>query len=305
MKISTVLEKGKPVFSFEFFPPKTPEGVLHLFETIEQLKPLSPSFVSVTYGAGGSTRELTVDLVRRIKNELGIEAMAHLTCVGAGKDEIDHVLYRLKEFGIENVLALRGDPQNGQGAFVVPSDGFSYASELTAHIRKNFNFSLGGACYPEGHIECGTTGRGHGSTGGRDLKKDLEHLRMKVEAGVDFMITQLFFDNNYFFEFVERAHKSGIRIPIIPGIMPITNVNQVKRFTKMCGASIPNVLLSELESVEQDSAAVTKIGVRHATEQCQNLLKQFAPGIHFYTLNKSSATKAILESLVALGYVKK
>lgn len=285
MKISTVLKQGKPVFSFEFFPPKTPEGVHNLFATIAHLKPLSPSFVSVTYGAGGSTRELTVDLVRRIKNELGIEAMAHLTCTGAGREEIDKVLNQLQDFGIENVLALRGDPQNGQADFVIPADGFSYASELTAHIRKKFNFSLGGACYPEGHIEC------------RDLKRDLEHLKIKVDEGVDFIITQLFFENKYFFEFIDRAGKAGIRIPIIPGIMPITNVNQVKRFTKMCGASLPKALLLELESVEADGEAVTKIGIRHATEQCRNLLKQGAPGIHFYTLNKSSATKAILESL--------
>jgi methylenetetrahydrofolate reductase (NADPH) len=285
MKISTVLAQGKPVFSFEFFPPKTPEGVANLFKTIAHLKLLSPSFVSVTYGAGGSTRELTVDLVKLIKNELGIETMAHLTCVGAGKDEIDKVLVQLKDAGIENVLALRGDPQSGQETFVIPADGFSYASELTAHIRKKFNFSLGGACYPEGHIEC------------RDLKRDLEHLKIKVDAGAEFIITQIFFENSYFFEFVDRAEKAGIRIPIIPGIMPITNVNQVKRFTKICGASLPKALLLELESVEDNSEAVTKIGVRHATAQCRNLLTQSAPGIHFYTLNKSSATKEILESL--------
>ncbi len=288
MKISAVLKQGKPVFSFEFFPPKTPEGVVNLFETIAHLKPLSPSFVSVTYGAGGSTRELTVDLVRRIKHELGIEAMAHLTCTGAGKDEIGKVLVQLKDFGIENVLVLRGDPLNGQGTFVKPVDGFSYASELASHINKKFNFSLGGACYPEGHIEC------------PDLKKDLEHLKIKVEAGVDFIITQLFFDNRYFFDFVDRARRAGIHIPIIPGIMPITNVNQVKRFTKMCGASIPEALLLELGSVEEDNEAVTKIGVRHATEQCRNLLTQSVPGIHFYTLNKLSATKSILESLADL-----
>ncbi len=285
MKISAFLAKGKPVFSFEFFPPKTPEGLLHLFETIGHLKPLSPSFVSVTYGAGGSTRELTVDLVRQIKHELGIEAMAHLTCVGAGKDEIDKVLYQLEDAGIENLLALRGDPPNGDVTFAKPADGFSYASELVAHIRKKFHFSLGGACYPEGHIEC------------PDLKKDLEHLKIKVDEGVDFIITQLFFDNRYFFDFVDRAKQTGIHIPIIPGIMPITNVNQVKRFTKICGVSIPQALLSELEAVEQDNEAVTQLSIRHATEQCRDLLMQGAPGIHFYTLNKSSATQAILESL--------
>ena len=300
MKISTVLDQGNPVFSFEFFPPKTPEGVLHLFETIAHLKPLSPSFVSVTYGAGGSTRELTVELVKRIKNELGIEAMAHLTCVGAEKDEIDKVVYQLQDAGIENVLALRGDPQNGQGAFVMPENGFAYASELTAHLRKKFHFSLGGACYPEGHIECCTATAGGATTAGPDLKKDLENLKIKVGEGLDFIITQLFFDNRYFFEFVARARNAGIHIPIIPGIMPITNVNQVKRFTKMCGATIPKELLLELESVEEDHEATTKIGIRHATEQCRNLLTQSAAGIHFYTLNKSSATKAILESLADL-----
>jgi methylenetetrahydrofolate reductase (NADPH) len=285
MKISELLKGEAPVFSFEFFPPKTPQGVEHLFETVENLKSLSPSFVSVTYGAGGSTHELTVDLVSRIKNDLNIEAMAHLTCIGAGQDEIHQILERLKRCCIDNVLALRGDPPNGQGTFLKPENGFAYASELVAYLRKHFHFSLGGACYPEGHIEC------------PDLVKDLEHLKRKVDSGLDFVITQLFFDNQYFFDFIERADRAGIRIPIIPGIMPITNVNQVKRFTRMCGASIPESLLLELESVDGDGEAVMKIGVRHAVEQCRDLLQQGVPGIHFYTLNKSSATQAILELL--------
>ncbi len=285
MKIVDLLGKGKPVFSFEFFPPKTPEGVERLFETISNLKSLSPAFVSVTYGAGGSTRELTVDLVRRIKVERNIEAMAHLTCVGAGRDDIDRVLDRLELFGIENVLALRGDPPNGQGIFIRPANGFLYASELTTHIRQKYHFSLGGACYPEGHIEC------------RNIQMDLEHLKIKVDEGLDFVITQLFFENRYYFDFMERARQTGIRVPIIPGIMPITNLNQVKRFTRMCGATIPDPLLSELELVQEDGEAVTTIGIRHAVKQCRELLGQGAPGIHFYTLNKSSATRAILESL--------
>jgi methylenetetrahydrofolate reductase (NADPH) len=285
MKIVDLFANGKPLFSFEFFPPKTPEGVLHLFETIGHLKPLAPSFVSVTYGAGGSTRHLTVHLVERIKKELGIEAMAHLTCVGATRDEIDQVLDQLAACGIENILALRGDPPNMQGTFTPTLNGFPYASELTAHIRKKFNFSLGGACYPEGHIEC------------RDLQKDLEHLKLKVDSGVDFIITQLFFDNQYFYDFLDRARKAGIHIPIIAGIMPVTNVNQVKRFTKMCGASLPKTLLSRLELVEHDDAAVSEIGIAHAIFQCGDLLAQGVPGIHFYTLNKSSATRAILKSL--------
>ncbi len=293
MKISELLKGDAPVFSFEFFPPKTPEGVEHLFETVENLKSLSPSFVSVTYGAGGSTRELTIDLVSRIKNDLKIEAMAHLTCVGAGKDEISRILYQLQQRGIDNVLALRGDPPNGQAVFSKPENGFLFASELVGYLRKHFNFSLGGACYPEGHIEC------------PDLAKDMEHLKRKVDAGLDFVITQLFFDNRYFFDFVERADRAGIRIPIIPGIMPITNVNQVKRFTKMCGASIPESLLLELESVDGDGDAVMKIGVRHAVEQCRDLLKQGVPGIHFYTLNKSPATRAILDALLATSPSKR
>ncbi|MEK7286876.1 MAG: methylenetetrahydrofolate reductase [NAD(P)H] [Nitrospirota bacterium] len=285
MKIASLFAAGKPLFSFEFFPPKTQEGVLHLFETIEHLKPLSPDFVSVTYGAGGSTRDLTLDLVRQIKNNLQIEAMAHLTCIGATRDEIVQNLDRLTALGIENILALRGDPPNGQGAFIPSENGFSYAGELSGHIRKKFNFSLGGACYPEGHIEC------------RDLEKDLEHLKWKVASGLDFLITQLFFDNHYFFDFIERARKAGIEIPIIAGIMPITNVNQVKRFTKLCGATIPEALLSELEEVEQDAVAVEQVGIRHAVMQCKALLASGVSGIHFYTLNKSSATRAILERL--------
>ncbi len=286
MKIVDLFGKSKPVFSFEFFPPKTPEGVNHLFETIRQLKSLAPSFVSVTYGAGGTTRALTVDLVRRIKSEQNIEAMAHLTCVSAGRDEIDQVLDQLKQFGIENILALRGDPPNGQTTFTRPENGFLYASELATYIRKNACFSLGGACYPEGHIE---------SNG--EMQRELYHLKLKVDAGLDFVITQLFFDNEYYFNFIEQVRKAGICVPVIAGIMPITNLGQVKRFTKMCGASIPALLLQELESVEESEEAVTNIGIRHAVKQCQQLLVQGVPGIHFYTLNKSSATRAILESL--------
>jgi methylenetetrahydrofolate reductase (NADPH) len=239
----------------------------------------------VTYGAGGSTQKLTVDIVNRIKNELQIETMAHLTCVGTGRDEIDQTLYQLEHYGIDNVLVLRGDPPSGGAIFSRPENGFSYAAELVTHLYKNFQFSLGSACYPEGHIEC------------RDLKSDMKHLKQKVDAGVDFLITQLFFDNQYFFDFIERARRAGIAVPIIPGIMPITNVNQVKRFTQMCGASIPKTLLLELESVHENDQAVFKIGVRHAVEQCREILKQGYRGVHFYTLNQSSATRAILESL--------
>lgn len=285
MKIPFYFKSGRPAFSFEFFPPKTDEGVAHLFQTIGELKALAPAFVSVTYGAGGSSRQRTVEIVQRIKNEHGIEAMAHLTCVGSDRLEIERTLEQLKTAGIENILALRGDPPKGETTFTRPADGFSYAYELVAYIRKRYDFSLVGACYPEGHVEC------------RNLEKDLAHLKKKVDNGLDFIITQLFFDNRHYFAFERRARALGIQVPIVPGIMPITNVGQVKRFTEMCGASIPLSLLSALEPVQDDPEAVMALGIRHATEQCRELLFQGAPGVHFYTLNKSPATRAILGSL--------
>jgi len=211
--------------------------------------------------------------------------MAHLTCVGSNRSETDRILTRLHESGVENILALRGDPPRGEREFRPCPDGFSHASELTAYIRSRFGFALGGAGYPEGHIEC------------RDLEKDLVHLKMKVDAGLDFIITQLFFDNRHYFDFSSRAIRAGISVPIIPGIMPITNVGQVKRFIEMCGASIPSDLLAELESVQDDPKEVVRVGIRFASQQCRDLLLGGARGIHFYTLNRSLATRAVLESL--------
>lgn len=288
MKILQYFSSSQKVFSFEFFPPKTDEGVVQLFKTIGDLKPLNPAFVSVTCGAGGGTRDRTVDLVRRIKHQHGIEAMAHLTCTGSDRSEIDRTLEEMDKAGIENVLALRGDPPKGETTFHPQAKGFSHASDLVAYIRQRYNFSLVGAGYPEGHVEC------------RDLEKDLTYLKVKVDAGLDFVITQLFFDNQCYFAFLERARAIGIQVPIVPGIMPITNVGQVKRFTEMCGASIPANLLTELESVQDNPESVMRLGIRHATAQCRELLLAGTPGIHFYTLNKSPATRAILESLTDL-----
>jgi methylenetetrahydrofolate reductase (NADPH) len=286
VRISEILGRGDPVFSFEFFPPKTPQGVQNLYRTIEHLRELEPSYVSVTYGAGGSTRELTVDLVSRIRSEIGIEAMAHLTCVGAGRQEIRAVLDELRRRGIENVLALRGDPPRDQPHFVPAPDGFRYASELVTFIREEgYGFCLGGAGYPEGHIECG------------DLDLDLEHLCIKVNAGLEFVITQLFFDNRDFFAFVGRVRRAGIEVPIIPGIMPITNVSQIERFTRMCGAHIPEELMARLDRARDDEEQVRRIGVEHAIAQCRDLLAGGASGIHFYTLNQSPATQAILRAV--------
>jgi methylenetetrahydrofolate reductase (NADPH) len=286
MHIRELINGNGPVFSFEFFPPKTAQGEQNLYQTIERLRELRPTFVSVTYGAGGTTRDKTVELVSRIKQDIGIEAMAHLTCVGANRDEIEAVLERLHARGIENVLALRGDPPGDHAEFVRPANGFGFASELVSFIRsRGFPCSLGGAGYPEGHVEC------------RDLEQDLTHLKNKVEAGLDFVITQLFFNNANYFSFVERARACGVRVPIIPGIMPITNVAQIERFTAMCGARIPAPLTARLEAVRDDEEAVRMIGIDHATAQCRELLARGAPGIHFYTLNQSPATRAILERL--------
>jgi methylenetetrahydrofolate reductase (NADPH) len=281
-----MLQNGyKPLFSFEFFPPKTDEGMVSLFNTVAELKELRPSFVSVTYGAGGSTREKTVDLVTRIKHEIGIEAMAHLTCVGASRMEIAQVLERLKSNGIENVLTLRGDPPKGEATFTPTKDGFSYASDLAGFVRSHYDFCIGGAGYPEGHVEC------------PDKIKDLEHLKIKVDAGIEFIITQLFFDNADYFDFVERCRKIGIGLPITPGIMPVTNFAQIKRFTSMCGSKIPQALHDALDRVQDREADVMKVGVDYAIQQCQELLDSGVPGIHFYTLNRSPATRMIFQNL--------
>jgi methylenetetrahydrofolate reductase (NADPH) len=286
MRIGDLFARGAPVFSFEFFPPRTEAGEQALLRTIANLRHLQPSFVSVTYGAGGSTREKTIDIVTRVKREYGIEAMAHLTCVGHHRDEITAILQRLEGCGIENVLPLRGDPPQGETAFVRPINGFGYAAELVRFIRDaGYSFCLAGAGYPEGHQEC------------RDLARDIEHLRQKVAAGVDFVITQLFYDNPDYFAFVERARRVGIVVPLVPGIMPITNLAQIERIARLCGARIPTALHEQLQAASGDAAAVQAIGIEYATRQCRELLTGGAPGIHFYTLNQSPATAAILADL--------
>jgi methylenetetrahydrofolate reductase (NADPH) len=271
MKIKAILEKVRPAFSFEFFPPKNSEGFEQLFTTIGQLKSCQPSYVSVTFGAGGSTRAQTIELVGRIKREIGLESMAHLTCVGSSKEELRSILDTLQENGIHNILALRGDPPQGQEKFTKAENGFAYANELVEFIRKHYDFCVGVAGYPEGHVEC------------PDKNVDLENLKKKVDAGADFIVTQLFFDNRFYFDFVERALTAGIKIPIIPGIMPVLNVKQTQRFTKMCGSTIPETLMKQLESFQDEPDTVRKIGIEHATVQCELLLQQEAPGIHFYT----------------------
>ncbi len=285
MKISDILERVNPAFSFEFFPPKDDDGFSKLFKTIDNLKTWNPAFVSVTYGAGGSTRSKTIDLVGRIKKEIGLESMAHLTCVGHSANEINSVLKSIENQNVDNVLALRGDPPQGEKKFIKQEIGFGYASELVEFTNKKFSFCIGVAGYPEKHPESS------------DRKQDLMHLKEKVSAGASFIITQLFFENKFYFDFVDDLRSIGIKVPIIPGIMPILNLKQVKRFTKMCGATIPIDLMTRLESVQGDPEAINEIGIDHATKQCRDLLKKGAPGIHFYTLNQSRATLSVLERL--------
>ena len=290
MKIRNKLNPSKPCFSFEFFPPKTPQGEANLWATLDDLRSLEPGFVSVTYGAGGSSRDKTVELVTHIKERTGIEAMAHVTCVGHTQDELKHILDTLKAAKIENVLPLRGDPPKGQKEFTAVPGGFRYANQFVEFIREQgFDFGLAGACYPEGHVD----------TPSRD--DDLANLKKKVDAGLDFVITQLFFDNAFYFDFVERARRNGINVPIVPGIMPITGYEQLNKFIRLCGTTVPMRLQLQLEKVKDDPEACAALGVAHATVQCVELLNRGVPGIHFYTLNKSPSTRMIVGALRARG----
>ena len=292
MRIADAFGPGRPpVISFEFFPPRTPEAEARLYDTVAQLAPLQPTFVSVTYGAGGATRRLTRDIVERIKNEIGLEAMAHLTCLGHTADELAEILDGLTAAGIENVLALRGDPPKGQTTFVPTEGGFAHGSELVTFIREGWDVCIVGAAYPEKHPEA------------PDLEIDLRHLKEKVENGAQVLITQLFFEAKTYFAFVDRVRAAGIGVPIVPGIMPITNVSQIERFTTMCGASIPASLREMLAGVRDDDAAVTAIGIEWARDQCRALLEGGAPGLHFYTLNRHHSAQEILGLLRAEGRV--
>jgi methylenetetrahydrofolate reductase (NADPH) len=279
--------EGEPSFSFEFFPPKTDEGERNLGRALAELSRLEPTFVSVTYGAAGSEtqKRKTVDIVAAIKAEHGLEAMAHFTCVGATVEELRDMLDLMRDAGIKNVLALRGDPPAAQTEWTATEGGLSYSRELIELIRDEYDFAIGAACFPEVHIHA------------ESAESDLRYCKEKVDAGARFLITQLFFDNVIYWEFVGRARDMGIDVPIIPGIMPITNFEQIKRFTSMCGATIPDGLLRELGLRADQPDAVAGLGVAYATLQCADLLAKGAPGIHFYTLNRSTATRAILSAL--------
>lgn len=285
MRIDQILDTQRPVFSFEFFPPKTDEGMEQLKQTLQELKQDDPAYVSVTYGAAGATRNRTVEITKWIKQELGVEAMAHLSCVGEPVERLRDILDQMRDAGIENVLALRGDAPRGEAEWTPHPGGLSYSTELAKLINDNYDFSIGAACFPEVHPEA------------PDMAHDLKFLKEKVNAGVGFLITQLFYDNQLYFDFVEEARAAGIGVPIVPGIMPVTNFGQIKRIAEMCGSVIPETLEHELAARADDPSALTELGVAYATLQCADLLARGAPGIHFYTLNRSPATRAILAAL--------
>jgi methylenetetrahydrofolate reductase (NADPH) len=287
MRIDDLLAQQRPLFSFEFFPPKTPEGVENLYETIRTLAPLEPGYVSVTYGAGGATRDGTVEISTTIKREHGIETMAHLSCVGETLERLREILGKLDAGGIENILALRGDPPRGEAEFKPPEGGLSSSPELAALIAREYDFAIGGACFPEVHPEAPS------------LEADIAFLKTKVENGATFLITQLFFDNRAYFDFVPAARRAGIDVPIIAGVMPITSYAQIKRFCTICEAVIPGPLAEAMEALDGDEEAEFELGLAYAARQCEELLASGAPGIHFYTLNKAPATRAILGALKA------
>ncbi|MGZ5340187.1 MAG: methylenetetrahydrofolate reductase [NAD(P)H] [Solirubrobacterales bacterium] len=286
MRIDRILETTHPCFSVEFFPPKTDEGRENLRETVGVLRELEPAFFSVTYGAGGTTRDGTVEACRMIKDEFGAEVMAHLSCVGETAEGLRQVLDRVGEAGIDNVLALRGDPPRGEQSFEPPEGGLSSATELAALISAEYpGFAIGGSCFPEVHPEAAS------------LEADLAYLKTKVEAGASFLVTQLFFDNRHYFEFVAAARTAGIEVPIIAGVMPITSYTQIVRFCKLCEAQIPAPLAAAMEALGGDERAEFELGVAFAAAQCAELLRGGARGIHFYALNRYPATRAILGTL--------
>ncbi len=289
MKIKNIISQQRTI-SFEFFPPREADGVPGVIDVVNRLRPYAPDFVSVTYGAGGGTRAFTEEITMRLRRETDLVVMAHLTCVAQSRSDVHLVLRRLDAAGIENVIALRGDrPQNSDP--VAPgADEFAHATDLIQHIHSNFDFGVAGACYPEGHAES------------PNLETDISYARMKQDLGAEFLITQLFYDNAYFYDFVDRARAAGITLPIIPGVLPILNASQIRRFTSLCGASIPPQLDARLERHADDHRAVREIGIEYATMQAEDLWANGVPGIHFYVLNRSYSVSHILRNLNITGH---
>ena len=286
--IHTAAAGKRPVISFEFFPPKTEEGDRALLErTIPALMRLRPDYCSVTYGAGGSTREKTLGIVDQIQRKHGLTAMAHLTCVNSTKEQLREVIAEARGLGIKNILALRGDPPGGTGEFRTTPGGFEFSYELVRFLRELGGFSIGTAGFPEGHIACKE---------GKYV--DWQRLKAKIDQGADFVLTQLFFDNADFLEFRDHLEKKlGVSVPICPGVLPILSAAQIKRFTTMCGAKMPAPLVDKLNTMAEDDESATQYGIEYATRQCEELLRAGVPGIHFYTLNKPRSTTEVLKNL--------
>lgn len=284
-------QNKRPVISFEVFPPKTEAAFEALQQVLPELIALRPDFMTVTYGALGSTQERTLEIASLIKNRFGLETACHLTCVGSSRAELDRILNDIHHAGIRNLVTLRGDPPKGQASFVPPPDGYGHANELVGHIRRREShdrfgpFGIAVAGYPEKHIEA------------PDVATDLANLKRKVDAGADAVITQLFYSNADFFQFVEAARALGIAVPIVPGLLPIQSARQILRITSLCGARIPPDLLAELEAAGDDSARSEDIGVRQCIAQATELIERGVPGIHFYVLNKSSHMQRIMQAL--------
>ena len=288
MRIDRQLESNEPSFSVELFPPKDEQGRETMLETVRVLGALEPDFFSVTYGAVGATREGTLETLASVKQEFGFEAMAHLSCVGETTDGLRGILDRLGEIGVENVLALRGDPPRGEGEFAPVEGGLSGSAELAQLISREYpQIAIGASCFPEVHPEAA------------DLDQDLEYLKVKVESGAGFLITQLFFENDLYFDFVEAAREVGIEVPIIPGLMPISSYSAIERMAGLCKATIPEPLRESMLALGGDTEAEAELGVAYASQQATDLMRRGAPGIHFYSLNRSYATRSILASLRA------
>src|SRR5258708_23872960 len=291
MKMGSLFEKKARVLLFEPFPPKREGNLEGLFQTVEELKKLKPDYISITYGAGGSTRDMTYDIAVRLK-EVGALPLMHFTCVGHSRSEIKQLLDKVKAAGIDNLLALRGDPPKGETTFVPAPDGFRYANELVQFIRsQGFDFCLGVAGYPEGHPEA------------KSKEDDLLHLKRKVDAGGQFIVTQLFFDNRDYFDFVEKARKIQVKLPVQPGIWLLTDYVQIEKICHLSGAKYPQALKDMVEPVKDDKEKLAQAGIKYATHQCEELLKKGAPGIHFYVMNKSRSVGEVLENLKAKGLV--
>lgn len=287
----TNIAAGRPVISFELFPPKTAEGDAVLFEkTLPTLAELQPDYCSVTYGAGGSTQEKSFMIVDQLQRVHGILPLTHLTCVNATREDIRRLVEQARSLGVKNILALRGDPPGGTGEFQPVRDGFEFAYQLVEFIRELGGFCLGVAGFPEGHIACQE---------GKHV--DWQRLKAKIDAGADFVLTQLFFDNRDFFEFRDYMTNLGVTVPLCPGIIPILSNQQIRRFTALCGARIPDPLLRKLEELGDDHQATADFGIEYATRQCEELLRQGSPGLHFYTLNKARSTTAVLKNLGLAG----